>query len=303
MPHDSTPCSQKCAADHVASKATGVSATASPTDPNLGQILQDLQSNTANDESETPRSTKRQCNLVLTPELFEHLLRTHSKALASSPTSTRYTQSYVSNSQPAYYSNAKYKEISSKGIKPLYNGSEQQLIPFLTKLDLRRQHEGWAPATYVTIDNKKHDLTTHFALISETDINLATSARWESQDIEQHKHTIGHDTYNAGLLAMVITNSLTDDFMNTLIHRIPSSLRNDGTYLLWAVSHNIHHNNIAFHEHIRDKIRLATLAAQDNDIDKYIITLKNYLKMITPLSGSTSTETGLLTYILKELKL
>jgi hypothetical protein len=102
---------------------------------------------------------------------------------------------------------------------------------------------------------------------------------------------------------MVLMNSITDDFMTTLIHRVPTNLRNDGTYLLWAVSHNILRNNIAFQEHIHDKIRTATLAHYDNDIDKYIIALKNYLKMITPLSGTTSNETGLLTYIMKQFKL
>jgi hypothetical protein len=102
---------------------------------------------------------------------------------------------------------------------------------------------------------------------------------------------------------MVITNSITDDFLTTLIHRVPSNLRNDGTYLLWSVCHNIHRNNIAFHENIRNKTRHATLSTHDNDIDRYIIAIKNYLKMITPLSGSTSAETGLLTYILQQLKL
>jgi hypothetical protein len=134
-------------------------------------------------------------------------------------------------------------------------------------------------------------------------VNNATLARWTSPTVQQDKHTVGSPTYNARLLAMVITNSITDDFLTTLIHRVPSNLRNDGTYLLWSVCHNIHRNNIAFHENIRNKIRHATLSTYDNDIDRYIIAIKNYLKMITPLSGSTSAETGLLTYILQQLKL
>jgi hypothetical protein len=157
--------------------------------------------------------------------------------------------------------------------------------------------------TYVTVDNKQYDLTTHFALLSETDVNNATLARWTSPTVQQDKHTVGSPTYNARLLAMVITNSITDDFLTTLIHRVPSDLCNDGTYLLWSVCHNIHRNNVAFHENIRNKICKATLSTYDNDIDRYINAIKNYHKMITPLSGSTSAETGLLTYILKQLKL
>jgi hypothetical protein len=134
-------------------------------------------------------------------------------------------------------------------------------------------------------------------------MKTVTTARWSSPDVEQHKHTVGHETYNARLLAMVLLKSITDEFMTTLFHRIPTVLRNDGSYLLWAISHNIHRNNVAFHEHIRDKIRTATLASFDNDIDRYIIAIKNFLKMITPATGSTTDKTGLLTYILKQLKL
>jgi hypothetical protein len=57
--------------------------------------------------------------------------------------------------------------------------------------------------------------------------------------IDQHKHTVGHPTYNARLLAMVLTNTTSDKFMTTIIHCIPADLRNDGSFLLWAVSHNI----------------------------------------------------------------
>jgi len=204
---------------------------------------------------------------------------------------------------PAYYSNAKYEEISCKAIKPLYNGSEENLIPFLTKLELHRQHEGWASATFVTVAGKKYDLTTHFALLTEADMQAATTDLWSSPDVEKEKHTVGHLTYNARLLSIVLMNSITDDFMTTLIHKVPTALRIDGTYLLWSVSHNIHRNNVAFHEHIREKIRTATILQHDNDITKYIITIKNQLRMITPLSGSTSAENGLLTYILCQLKL
>ncbi len=127
----------------------------SPFDSSLGQILQNLQSNNTNDDPATPKP-KRSRNIVLTPELFDHLLRAHSGTITSSPTNTAHTHS----AQPAYYNNAKYEEISSKGIKPLYDGSEETLIPFLTKLDIRRQHEGWAPATYITLDNKQTQLHT-----------------------------------------------------------------------------------------------------------------------------------------------
>jgi hypothetical protein len=72
----------------------------------------------------------------------------------------------------------------SKGITPIYDGLEENLIPFLTKLDLRCHHEGWSSATFITIAGKRYDLTTQFALISETEMQEATKPRWSSPDID-----------------------------------------------------------------------------------------------------------------------
>jgi hypothetical protein len=177
------------------------------------------------------------------------------------------------------------------------------LIPFLTKLDIRRQHEGWATATYVTINNVKYDLTTHFAQLTETNLTTFVEPRWTSATVDIDKHTVGNTTYNARLLAMVILNSITNAFMTTLIHRNPTILCNDGTFLLWSVCHNIHQNNVAFQEHIHHKIRSTTLADHGGDVDQYIIAMKNHLKMITPLNDTAHNENGLITYILCQLKM
>jgi hypothetical protein len=103
---------------------------------------------------------------------------------------------------------------------------------------------------------------------------------------------------------MVIMNSITDDFMTTLIHRAPAKLRNDGTFLLWSLCHNINRNNVTFTEHIREKISTATLSTFNNDVNKYIIFIKDNLKMIMPRSTKPTSElNGLITYILQQLKL
>jgi len=280
------------------------STSSSPVNRDIQRLLSNLQSNTdTNDDSTRP--SKRSRNIVLTPAQFNEFLQTintqHSPQSSISGQGSTATGS-TSASVPAYYSNAKYEEISCKGIKPLNNGSEEGLIPFLNKLDLRRQNEGWSPATYITIAEKRYDLTTHVTLLNESHLKSITESQWTIPSVDQDKHTIGHVTYNACLLAMVILNSVTDDFMTTLIHRVPTLLRNDGTYLLWSVCHNIHRNNVAFHEHTREKIRVATVLDHGNDVSNYIIGIKNHLKMITPLSGTTEGENGLLTYILHQLK-
>jgi hypothetical protein len=136
-----------------------------------------------------------------------------------SPNSTLHSQHHHS-STPAYYNNAKFEEISYHAIKPPYNGSEDQLIPFLTKFDIRHQDEGWSPATY-TIEEKRINLTCNFALVTEITITNIAEKCWNSPDVNQAKHTFSHETYNAHLLAVVLMNSITDEFKTTIINSVP----------------------------------------------------------------------------------
>jgi hypothetical protein len=97
-------------------------------------------------------------------------------------------------------------------------------------------------------------------------------------------------------------NSISDDFLSTLLNRTPHLIRNDGTFLLWSISNNIHRNNIAFTEHNHEKISLATLSQFNNDVTKYIIFIKDNLRMINSPGSSNSMHNGLIAYILRQLK-
>jgi hypothetical protein len=118
---------------------------------NTNTILQDLQSGHPNDVATPP--PKKPKYIQLTEEQFERIMSTCSKQQecidrisSMNPTTLQFKETPMC-SLPAYYSNAKYEEISCKGMKPAYDGTENELIPFLTRLDIRRQHEGWASAT------------------------------------------------------------------------------------------------------------------------------------------------------------
>jgi hypothetical protein len=123
-------------------------------------------------------------------------------------------------------------------------------------------------------------LTSEFAFVTETDVIAAIQDRWKSATVHTDKHTIGHITCHARLLAKCLLASIGDDFTLTLMNRIPQEYRNDGTYMLWAITSNIYRNNIAFVENIREKIATAMLATHGNDLEKYLIFIKNNLRMI-----------------------
>jgi hypothetical protein len=275
-------------ADTSHDSGTSISASSrlpvTPPNPELHRALQDLQNGTndSNDSMDEPASKKIKY-IKLSYEQFEQLMQTYTSQqdsiarLMASPASVHLPSHNHSSTRPAYYTNATFEEIACRAIKPAYDGSEDQLVPFLTRLDIRRQNEGWSSATFVTISDKIYDLTSNFASISEPDITAQAEARWNSPTINDDKHTIDHPTYNSRLLAIVIINSITTEFLPTLLNRIPHLLRNDGTYLLWSLSHNIHRNNVSFTEHISEKIRLATLSQFNNDVTNYIIFIKDNL--------------------------
>jgi hypothetical protein len=246
---------------------------ASPVNPSISQILEQLQSGSTNDSSTPqPKWTK---SIVLPHAQFSQLLQTFSNqqdtiALLStqSPRSTITESRAHAMTTPAYYANAKYEEISCKAITPNYDGTEENLIPFLTRLDLWHQNEGWAPTTYVEVDEKIHDFMLHFSMVMKTDIETQPTMRWSSPDVHQDKHKVNQDTYNSRLLGMVLLKSVTNDFLTTLLHTIPQLLRSNGTLLLCSICHHTQHNNVAFHESIWEKIVLATLSSFDNNVQK-----------------------------------
>jgi hypothetical protein len=94
-------------------------------------------------------------------------------------------------------------------------------MPFLLRLDIRRQDEGCPPATYVMIGTKDYDLTCEFALVTEANIIAAIKDRWSSPTVQTDKHTIGHITCHARLLVRCLLASIGNDLTLTLINRIP----------------------------------------------------------------------------------
>jgi hypothetical protein len=105
-------------------------------------------------------------------------------------------------------------------------------MPFLLCLDIHRQDEGWVPATFVEIGEKTFDLTFEFTHINEADMLTIAKTRWNKPTVDVDKHTLGHETYQARLLAKCLMALTTHDLSFTLlINQVPSKYRNDGIYL------------------------------------------------------------------------
>jgi hypothetical protein len=83
-----------------------------------------------------------------------------------SPSNSSHTSPSLSDSRSNikttdHYNNARYEDIICRPIKPMYDGSPDHLVPFLNRLDIRRQDEAWKAVTYITENNQTFDLIRH----------------------------------------------------------------------------------------------------------------------------------------------
>jgi hypothetical protein len=271
----------------------------------FSQILHKVINHTNDNDGNPARRGKKPRLIQFTLSQFNELIQkitTITPPTNTSPPTTPALAGSIPSQTHAYYNNAKYEEITCKPLKPSYDGSEDNLMTFLTRLDVRRQNEGWAPATYITIDGKRIDLCIHFAQVDADQAKDAATLRWNSHTIQMDKHTIGHDTCNSRQLAIVLMGSITEALSLIILHRIPRELCNDGTYILWTICNNVHRNNVAFTEHIREKITTASLQQFNNNVEDYIIFIKDNIHMLSSDASNSNEHRGLITYLLRQLK-
>jgi len=202
---------------------------------------------------------------------------------------------------PDFFSNAKYEDIVCKPFKPQFDGTPDNLVPFLNRLDIRRHNESWGSITYVTVNGRQLDLIRNFSQIPETTVTREAKLRWEAITNSRDKHTLSHPTFNARILAKLLLKSLTDDFSITIVNRIPTALCNDGPLFLWTICHHFHRNNVAFVESTKHRIRSATLANFSNDPCAYILHIKDNLRLITLNDGASSDHNDLLIHLFTQL--
>jgi hypothetical protein len=146
------------------------------------------------------------------------------------------------------------------------------------------------------LGTKKYDLTVDFAHVPEELLTTTASKCWLADTADVDKHTMGTKLYPSYLLAKCLLAFISSELSLTIINKSRTTSHNDGTYILWAITNSIYRSNIAFMETIREKIVLATVDQCGHDQEKYLMTIKNNLQMITK-SPTSKQHNGLITYI------
>jgi hypothetical protein len=203
---------------------------------------------------------------------------------------------------PDMWDNAKIEQYMCAGLKTLYDGSPDRLIPTLNLIHIRRQNEVWASSTYILQDGIKVDLVLKFSMAKEDTVLAQAKSLWNAADASLQSHTRGTTTYYNRLLGVFLMNSLTPEFSALLHSRIDPNYCCDGPLLLFTMCQNIHRNHLAFVESVKHKIRSSTLSDYSNDIQAYLRFLQNNLKLISSTGADASAHNDLIPHILKQLR-
>lgn len=179
----------------------------------INNILQELQNHSPNLGSPSrQQSTPAYKERISVTRYFEQQRKeiqkiiTNAAAATTLPTNqSLFMQNHrATKSLPEYYNNAKYEDIICCLIKPLYDGSPEQLVPFLNQLDIWHQDKGWYPITFLKILEYNYDLIRHFTKLNESIMLTEAKLRWKSPTVDQDKHTVEHPTYKAQVLARIL---------------------------------------------------------------------------------------------------
>jgi len=165
--------------------------SAAPSSPHQPDIVRRLLNNlNANAFSPDVQTSPLRLTTLELHDIAMHIQSQRTTIASLTPTSkttntipsTQSTDITTSRSSrpPDYYTNAKFEDIATRPLKPIYDGSPEQLVPFLNHLDIRRHDEGWYPITFITINQEKLDLLRDFTHIKEADIRQEATRRWDS---------------------------------------------------------------------------------------------------------------------------
>eukprot|EP00590_Aulacoseira_subarctica_P005156 CAMPEP_0172437828 /NCGR_PEP_ID=MMETSP1064-20121228/72466_1 /TAXON_ID=202472 /ORGANISM="Aulacoseira subarctica , Strain CCAP 1002/5" /LENGTH=256 /DNA_ID=CAMNT_0013186333 /DNA_START=673 /DNA_END=1443 /DNA_ORIENTATION=- len=203
---------------------------------------------------------------------------------------------------PDMFDNAKYEALACAVLKPRYDGSPKELLPTLDLIDVRRKNEAWYPATLIDQDGETVDLVTQFSKAKNDIIVAQAKSRWDTTDAMKNSHLRGSETYFAGLLARFLQNSLSQEFLATLLGRFDKAYCNDGPLLLHTMCQHIHRTHLAFTESIKNQIRTTGLEFFKMDVVKHLEFVRSNLRLITSTGDNSNEHKDLNLRLLNELR-
>jgi len=225
----------------------------------------------------TPGTTQS-VNTTLTTEQFQYLLLNITDSIRST-----HQQSVPKEDNPFAVARAEF--YISQGLTFKFDGTHENLAPWIKKFKTLRSNALWREATYLTHEGVTYDILSEFTKIKEACVKPQAQMRCTSENHLKSLRPEHTTLFYARILGKVVTSSVTDDFNTVLQNYAGDELASDGPYLLWLLLTHFHTSTITYQEQLKTQIRQRTLTGDhQDDAESYLLWLRHQLDVLTTIS-------------------
>ena len=204
-------------------------------------------------------------------------------------------------SEECLFSIAKSEHYISQGLTYKFDGDHEKLAPWIKKFKALRTNALWKEATYLTIDDVRHDIFMDFTKIKESTIKAQAKIRWTADNQAKSLKPNHTDLFYPRILGKVVISSITDDFYTTLQNYAGDDLACDGSLLLWLILTHSHASTAMYQVKLKEKIRSRTISGDHkDDVESYLLWLRHTLDVLTTTTQGSS-HSDLMTPIFDQL--
>jgi len=166
-----------------------------------------------------------------------------------------------------------------------FDGTHENLAPWIKKFKTLRSHALWREATYLTHEGVTYDILTEFTKIKESVIKPQAQQRCTQENQLKSLKPEHATLFYARILGKVVSSSVTDDFNTILQNYAGDDLASDGPLLLWSLLTHFHTSTITYQEQLKAQIRQRTLGQDhQDDPESYLLWLRHQLDVLSTIS-------------------
>jgi hypothetical protein len=175
----------------------------------------------------------------------------------------------------------------SQGLTFKFDGTHENLAPWIKKFKALRGNALWREATYLQYEGQTYDILTEFTKIKESYIKPQARQRCTQENQAKSLKPEHTTLFYARILGKVVISSVTDEFYTILQNYAGDNLAGDGPFLLWLILTHFHTSTITYQEQLKTQVRSRSLAADhQDDVENYLLWLRHHLDVLATISSS-----------------
>jgi hypothetical protein len=164
----------------------------------------------------------------------------------------------------------------SQGLTFKFDGTHENLTPWIKKFKALRGNALWREAIYLQYEGQIYDILTEFTKIKESYIKPQARQRCTQENQAKSLKPEHTTLFYARILGKVVISSVTDEFYTILQNYAGDNLAGDGPFLLWLILPRFHTSTITYQEQLKTQVCSRSLVADhQEDVESYLLTTKS----------------------------